>query len=282
MSLFGKAAYLLLNRLNNARPYADVDPRLTITPFVHAPLAERWPELTRGASPSRTLSDLFWMTRPWAAMRADIGPLHVLDTGCGNGDYGVRLLKWSAGAIEQYTGTDVQAGSRWPELMSGDPRLRFFTSKAEDFRALIPAATNVFVSQSAIEHFDEDLVYFDQIRDFIAAARHPVIQIHLVPSQACLLLYHFHGVRQYTPRTLSRVTRLFPGAGLELYALGGRHANRLHYEFITKPLFIEKRDLRDARPEDYERRRFAAIEADMREPSRSPAFWALVIRSGAS
>ena len=137
----------------------------------------------------------------------------------------------------------------------------------------------MFVSQSALEHFDDDLVFFDQIRDFVASTRGPVIQIHLVPSQACLRLYLLHGVRQYTPRTLSRATRLFPDGGVELYALGGRESNRLHFEFITKPLLIQKRDLRDERPDDYDRRRFQALEADLREPSRSPAFWALVIHS---
>jgi SAM-dependent methyltransferase len=278
LSAIGKAAYFVLNSINNARPYAGVDPRLQVTPFIYPSLAERWPELPRGASPSRTLSDLFWMTLPWQAIGAALGPIRVLDAGCGSGGYGPRLLLWAAGAIERYTGTDVQAAPRWMELAAADPRLHFFQSKAEDFRARIPADTNMFVSQSAIEHFDEDLVFFDQIRDFIASARGPVLQVHLAPSQACLRLYHLHGVRQYTPRTLSRVTRLFPDAGLELYALGGAESNRLHWQFITRPLLIEKRDLRDTRPDDYDRRKFAAIEADMRRPSPSPAFWALVIR----
>jgi hypothetical protein len=279
LSVIGKAAYFLFNALNNARPYANVDPRLAITTFTHSSLAGRWPELPRGASPSRTLSDLFWMSLSWAEIRSQVGPIHVLDVGCGSGDYGPRLLSWSAGAIERYTGTDVQAGSRWPELASADPRLRFFQSRAETFRARIPGDTNMFVSQSAIEHFDEDLVFFEHLRDFAASARRPVVQVHLVPSPACLRLYHLHGVRQYTPRTLSAITRLFPDARVELYALGGAASNRLHYEFITRPLLIEQRDLRVTRPDEYDRRLFAALEADMRQPSRSPAFWALIIRT---
>ena len=279
MSAIGKVGYFLLNALNNARPYANLDPRLAIKPFTYPSLAERWADLPRGASPSRTLSDLFWMTRPWAAMRAELGPIRVLDVGCGRGDYGPRLLNWGAGAIERYTGTDARATSEWTALADADPRLHFFESPAEACRDRIPADTNMFVSQSALEHFDEDLVFFDQIRDFVASTRGPVIQIHLVPSQACLRLFLLHGVRQYTPRTLSRATRLFPDAGVELYALGGRESNRLHFEFITRPLLIRKVDLRDERPDDYDRRKFQALEADLREPSRSPAFWALVISS---
>jgi SAM-dependent methyltransferase len=277
LSAIGKAGYFLLNALNNARPYADVDPRLAIKPFTYPSLAERWAVLPRGASPSRTLSDLFWMTRPWAAIRAELGPIRVLDVGCGRGDYGPRLLNWLAGAMERYTGIDVQASPEWTALADADPRLHFFESPAETCR--VPADTNMIVSQSALEHFDDDLLFFDQIRDFIASKRGPVMQIHLVPSQACLRLFLLHGVRQYTPRTLSRATRLFPDSDVELYGLGGRASNRLHYEFITRPLLIQKRDLRVERPDDYDRRLFAALEADARKPSRSPAFWALVILS---
>jgi SAM-dependent methyltransferase len=279
LGAIGAAAYFVLNGLNNARPYANLDPRLAIKPFNCASVGERWPLLPRGASPSRTLSDLFWMTLPWPAIRAALGPIRVLDVGCGSGEYGPRMLNVAAGAIERYTGTDARIGSQWPTLAATDPRLDFFQSKAEHFRALIPAGTNMFVSQSALEHFDEDLAFFDHVRDFIASAGGPVLQVHLVPSQACLRLYLRHGVRQYTPRTLSRATRLFADASLELYALGGRASNRLHWEFITRPLLIEKRDLREVRPDEYDRRLREAIEADMRRPSRSPAFWALVIHS---
>jgi hypothetical protein len=282
LSAIGKAGYFVLNALNNARPYAALDPRLVVKPFTYPSFRERRADLPRGASPSRTLSDLFWMTRPWDAFRAELGPIRMLDVGCGRGDYGPRLLDWSAGAIERYTGTDAQSTPAWTALTAADSRLRFFASTAESCRAGIPADTNMFVSQSALEHFDDDLLFFDQIRDFVASRAGPVIQIHLVPSPACLRLYHLHGVRQYTPRTLSRITRLFADASLELYGLGGRQSNRLHFEFITKPLLIHKRDLREERPDDYQRRLFEALEADMRRPSRSPAFWALVIRSAGS
>src|SRR5205823_3432032 len=98
------------------------------------------------------------------------------------------------------------------------------------------------------------------------------------PSAACLRLYLLHGVRQYTPRTLSTITRLFEDSDVALYRLGGRACNRLHYEFITKQLF-RRGDLRAARPEEYERRLAAAIDQDMARPQRSPAFYALVIHT---
>src|SRR5207248_563863 len=137
-----------------------------------------------------------------------------------------------------------------------DPRLRFHVTGADSIRDRIPAGTNMFISQSAVEHFDEDLGFFEQIRDYVRETPEPVMQIHLVPSQACLHLYHLHGVRQYTPRTLSKITRLFaPDAYAAVYRLGGDACNRLHYSFITKPVLLQDRaDRRNTDPDEYERR----------------------------
>ncbi len=281
LSAIGKAGYFLFNWLNNEFPYAQVDPAAAVRDFVRTDLAARRPDLPRGASPSRTLSDLFWLTLPWTAMREELGEIRVLDVGCGSGHYGPRLLAAAGGLIASYTGTDARAHEGWAALAASDPRLRFFRSQAEQFRASIPAGTNLFISQSAVEHFDEDLVFFEQIRDYVRATTGPVLQIHLVPSQACLRLYHLHGVRQYTPRTLSTITRLFsPDAYAVLYRLGGRACNRVHYSFITKPLLIlRKGDRRNEQPEVYDRQLFEAIAEDMKRPQPSPAFWALVIHS---
>lgn len=281
LSTIAKAGYFLLNWLNNQRPDADLDPHLAVRDFARPDLAARWPELPRGASPSRTLSDLFWLTLPWTAIRGELGEIRVLDVGCGSGAYGPRLLSWAGGHIASYTGTDARPHDGWADLEARDPRLTFFTADAGHFRATIPEGTNLFVSQSAVEHFDEDLAFFEQIRDYARTTPGPIVQIHLVPSDACLRLYHLHGVRQYTPRTLSRITRLFsPEAYAVAYRLGGRASNRLHYTFITKPLLILGRgDLRNEQPEEYDRKLLNAMCEDMRHPQRSPAFWALVIHS---
>lgn len=200
----------------------------------------------------------------------------MLDTGCGSGNYGSRLIKWSGGAIVSYTGTDVKEHPNWAVLRGKDTCLQFTSSSADDIRRHIPEGTNFIMSQSAIEHFDNDLWYFKQIRDYVCSCKDSVIQVHLIPSSACLRLYGLHGVRQYTPRTISKITRLFNGFSYRiLFNLGGAACNSLHYEFIIK----SGMDLRDLKALEYDQRLLAAIEYDMQTPQTAPAFYALFIHS---
>lgn len=253
---------------------------MVLRDFVCDDLIAHWPDVPRGASPSRTVCDLFWVTLPWPSIRATLGDVHMLDIGCGSGHYGPKLLASANGLVASYTGTDAAPRPGWTDLATTDSRVRFYESRAEDFGSTIPTGTNLFISQSAIEHFDEDLTFFRQIGDYVRASPGPVLQIHLAPSQACLRLYTLHGVRQYTPRTLSRITRLFgPDSHRTLFRLGGAACNRLHFASITKPLVLHGRDLRNEEPEKYEKRLFEAVSHDMRHPDSSPAFWALVILS---
>ena len=95
------------------------------------------------------------------------------------------------------------------------------------------------MTQSAIEHVEADLIYFEKIKDYIRTYNKSVIQVHLFPSSVCLRLYLFHGIRQYTPRTISKITRIFSVfSNTTLFRLGGKECIRLHYDFITKPVII--------------------------------------------
>src|SRR5205085_12063585 len=98
----GKIAYFALNWLNNRRPYSLLDPGLTVRDFTCPALETYRDRLTPGASPSRALCDLFWMTLPWTAIQEDLGAIHVLDVGCGKGGYGPRLIEWTGNRIAIY------------------------------------------------------------------------------------------------------------------------------------------------------------------------------------
>lgn len=273
--------YFLFNMVNNSFPYRSVDPNLKIAHFFYENVENYWSKLPLKSSPGRKLSDLFWMTLPWQAIKAELGSIHILDVGCGAGFYGERLWEWSNNSFASYTGIDASPhDNSWTTLKAKYPHFHFMQATAGTVSANIPSGTNFFMSQSAIEHFDDDLWYFEQIRAYILSVQTPVIQIHLFPSRACLKLYGAHGVRQYTPRTASKISHLFKQFSyMVLYGLGGDQVKHLHYEFITKPLRQRMPDQREIRPNEYDSRLLKAVRADMNNPSTHPGFYALVIHS---
>jgi len=272
--------YRLLNRVNNLLPYTFVDSCLEVRDFTCEDLDKYWNRLNAKSSPSRKLSDLFWLKLPWEKIRKELGEIHVLDAGCGSGEYGRKLTEWSNGAIKSYTGIDFSSNENWIALEKKYTNFSFYQAEVENILQYVSEKINFFMSQSAIEHFDEDLHFFRQISDYILSSKKTVIQVHLFPSNSCLRLYGNHGIRQYTPRTVSKITRLFRNFSCSaLFRLGGDNCNHLHYEFITKPIFLEGNDWRDTRTAEYDRKLLAAIEEDMKLPQTSPAFYVLVIHS---
>ena len=170
----GQLKYFLYNWLNNRHPDRDLDPRMELRPFALAPDRLRAAALTRGASPSRKLCDLFWATLPWQAVAEELGGIRAVDVGCGSGRYAALLKEWSGDRVASYTGIDVTPRDDWRQLESSDSTMRFVAASAADFHLVAPADCNLIVSQSAIEHIDEDLTFFERVRDVIDAHRNPV------------------------------------------------------------------------------------------------------------
>jgi hypothetical protein len=278
---YKKALYLFLNYWNNSFAYRRLDPRLNIKDFDAKDFKKTWYKIPETSSPSRRLSDMFWMSLPWADIQENLGSIRILDTGCGSGKYGDNLTEWSGNRIHNYLGLDIEANKKWPALMKKHDFFKFKELRASEIFNHIPKDTNFFMTQSAIEHFDHDLTYFKHVNDYIQARKKPTVQVHIFPSQACLLLYLLHGVRQYTPRTISKITNLFDESSeATLFRLGGKHANKLHYDFVTKPLFfLRQGDLRNQKPKAYAKALQKAIRNDLKRPQKSPAFYALVIQS---
>ncbi len=112
------------------------------------------------------------------------------------------------------------------------------------------------------------------------------IQVHLFPSSTCLKLYLAHGVRQYTPRTVSKITRIFkPFSYSILYSLGGKAYNQLHYKYITIPTLLHLiglskfSDLRDTKIEKYNKSIREIIRSNKNKVISQPSFYALIIHS---
>ena len=272
--------WFILNWLNNNFFSNAKDPALTTRDFIADISESNWSQTDIKSSPSRKLSDLFWLQLPWGLIRSELGEIKIFDTGCGSGNYGVKLQSYSNNIIASYTGVDISPRDNWSVLAERYPNFSFHKLDSANISDYIPDDTNLFISQSSIEHFENDLTFFRHIREFVRRTAKSVMQIHLFPSRACLKLHRLHGVRQYTPRTISFITRLFQDCSYStLYRMGGSECNKLHWEMITKPMFFHKiGDLRDTRTQEYDQRLRQAIAADNKNHGE-PSFYALLIHS---
>jgi len=278
LSISGKVFWILLNYVNNYY-FPNKANSMCINNFCPKIDDEDWEKIQIKSSPSRALSDLFWLKLDWEAIKSELGSVNVFDTGAGKGGYALKINDFAKG-ISKYCGVDSYQHKEWEFIREYD----FITMKqlnSNNILEEIPNETNFFMSQSAIEHFENDLLYFDQIKTFINKTGNNTIQVHLFPSAACLKLYRLHGVRQYTPKTISTIVQLFNSKNTYsmLFKLGGKNCNNLHYQFITHPLVTKQGDWRDSKPEEYRDRLKIAVKNDIEHRNYRPNFYALVIHS---
>lgn len=241
---------------------------------------EDWGNIHVKSSPSRALSDLFWLKLDWEAVKSELGSINVFDTGAGKGGYALKLNGFAKG-ISTYFGVDLTPHMEWENIMREYEFITLKQHNSNDILDVIPHKTNFFMSQSAIEHFEDDLLYFKRIKKFIDKTSNNTIQVHIFPSAACLKYFLWHGIRQYTPRSISTIVQLFnaPNTYSILYRLGGENCNNLHYRYITYPLHTKKVDWRDLKTDEYRDLLKIAVEKDIKHGNYKPNFYALVIHS---
>lgn len=278
LSPVARRLFFLLNRLNNTFPLCGKS-GMEVRRFC-CDYERFWGEMRAKESPARALSKLFWMDLPWARIREELGEIHCFDTGCGKGKYGPLLLKFSDNRIAKYVGVDIEPRAQWESIRAAYTKISLMQSDAAGIRDCIPAETNFFVTQSAIEHFKKDLLYFKQIRDFIVNKKTSIVQVHLLPAPACLKLYGLHGVRQYPLHAIGRIVNIFRKYSYAvLYELGGTRSRTLHDEYITGPITDGLGDLRHDETGQYACHLREAIRDDMSDPYGEPLFYALIIHS---
>jgi hypothetical protein len=281
LSKLAKLHWLALNRRNNAHALSDVDPALELSRLAGGAREDLWPRIDAGVSPARRLCDLFWMSLDWARIAAALGgSVRILEIGCGSGRYGSLLRDCLGEAFAHYRGVDVMRDPAWDALVK-DSRFECLLQGSDDVASYAGDANLIF-TQSALEHFEADMTFFRRLQAHVANAGRPVLQLHLIPSAGCLRTFMWHGVRQYTPRSVSRITRLFDAHCIRrLYALGGERCNRVHRRFITWPWLLGGRDGRNGRLTRYDMELHAAVRLDDADPPTAEAcFYALALLHG--
>lgn len=279
--------YMLLNYMNNINDI-NLDQTIfdstTISDFkiTKEQLDKAWPKMNMKSSPSRKIGDIFWSMLPYD----EFGEINVLDVGCGNGDYSQKLWEWSNSRLKSYAGLDAFSNIQW-EAVKGwgnqndiDIDFKKVNLDSEELIELIPFDTNFFMSQSALEHIKYDLKYFNSVKKYIDSVDFPVYQVHLFPAPASLKLFLLHGYRQYGLNSIAKIIKIFQNSTVELIKLCGDECNKVHYEYITDPIYVSNiGDLRDTKTLQYDADLYKAIIKDAAAPIHDPAFWALIIKT---
>ena len=267
---------------NNQAPYRDVDPRIKFVNFGGTEkIFDDWGEGSGElpVSPARFVSNAFWSWIDFSGLHGD-GQINALEVGCGTGIYGQILKQKLSSRLSLYRGIDIVEHEEW-KLLTNSGNFEFDVARAENIGPYLNDV-NLLITQSAIEHFESDLEFFRQVSEYANTVQEKFWQIHLLPCAECLRTFLWHGYRQYTPSTLSKITRLFPDdAEFLLYRLGGDHLNNVHFKYITLPSLFLRRDLRGALEKKYlEEARSAAQEDHRRLERKDASFYALVIKTG--
>lgn len=279
LSYFEMIKWLIFNYLNNRNGDKLNDSRVKTNRFKVTEMSN-WDQVDTLASPARRLCDFFWMNLNWNQIISELGaPVSAVEVGCGTGIYGRLIEKLIGNDLNFYRGIDIYEQKDWPELRK-NPKFQFIQGNASTVESDL-IGTNFIFTQSALEHFEEDLSFFKHVANYVENSDHPIIQIHLVPSRACISTFPWHGFRQYTNASISEVTQLFSNnSEFDWISLGGEACNRVHRKFITIPIYTKRGDLRKKLNKQYNEELKTAIILDNDSKNENiSTFSALVIRS---
>ncbi len=167
--------------------------------------------------------------------------IRVLDIGCGSGRMCDLLAQ--VGYRGTYVGVDI--GDRFSrEADSSDGFVRRFVHG--DAHDLPESETyDLVFSNSALEHIPDDCRLLDKLGGLVMPGG---MQVHIVPSGWGLMLYLWHGYRQYP---LSRIKKLFSADAMQVFRLGGLCCFLLHFVFISFGEIVLRLKLRAKFPRAY-------------------------------
>lgn len=198
----------------------------------------------------RALNDIFWQILPYKEIRENLGPLKVLDIGCGSAKIFAEFLSNQAEIASdiKYTGVDLDTCSDWDELrtkynitLKQEEICNYLLTNELDF--------NFIVSQSALEHIEHDQYVHQILADSLQKSKKRVIQIHMVPSVACHSIYGIHGYRHYNKSKLSKIAKLYEGFSKSyIFPLGNEHVNEVHKKWA---MGSSRKTLRFTKPAEY-------------------------------
>jgi hypothetical protein len=188
-------------------------------------------------SPVRNLSNMFWETLDWKNLTYQLGgAVNIFDIACGSGNYGIRYQNLLGEGFGSYTGIDIYKDKKFPT------KYKHILNKAEKSTDYLDGH-NLIVSQSGLEHIENDKFVLKKITKFLNDSKKPFIQIHVVPASASLILYLWHGWRQYSAKNLGAISKILTSSKkikVKAIPLGGWTSFYTHLRQITIPHLLKR------------------------------------------
>lgn len=270
LSIFKKIYWILICLLNYLLSFTNSkDPKIELIKFRKNFKSNL---INKNESPSRILSDIFWLTFPWNKTKKILRKkISILEVGCGNGRYGFFLKKILKKNFKNYIGIDINKKKTWKK----NKRVLFKVADCYQIGRFLNHS-NLIITQSALEHFKYDLKFFKIIQRRIPVDK-KIIQIHLVPSYSSLFTYLCHGYRHYNIRTISKITKIFnKNCQINLFTLGSLKLNWFHFKSITlnKNVYLKQKNTNSV----YFKKMNSIIKENIKSKNKLfPNFYALVI-----
>ena len=220
-------------------------------------------------SPIRLVCNNFWQSLNWDEINNNLDDeIKFLEVGCGSGRYYDFLNKINIKQNIKYLGIDIKRKN-----FVENRKKKFILDEAENIDKYLKNVNFLF-TQSAIEHFENDLIFFDKISNHTNKINNKFIQVHLFPSEKCLYTYLFHGYRHYNYRMISKLIKNFNNNHkFYLYGIGSSNLNKLTLKEITLKRVLNL-NLKDISKEEI----IKSVAKDNKlHDIKNPSFYALII-----
>ncbi len=237
---------------------------------------------TFNKTPSRLLSDGFWNSIDYENLRLKLNSdINFFDIGCGSGIYGQLLKKISNQYFGSYTGLDIYKNDKYPS------EFEHICDRAKNISKYLTKKINFVMSQSALEHIENDTFVIEEITKKLNENNSPFVQIHIVPASISLWIYLWHGYRQYSLKNLSSISnQLKKKFDVNTYVipLGGKISFWTHFRHITLPRLFKETILRDKlfrwhNQKNVEKKIIKSVKKELDCNNENPIFWAYIINS---